>query len=68
MAAVKSDKNDPQARKATIQQVKEMKSDLRSAHFHLGNNPVDYLSTAKQNQMNYDPSVSTQSQQLAHEL
>ncbi len=49
MAAVKSDKNDHQARKATIQQVKEMKSDLRSAHFHLGNNPVDYLSTAKQN-------------------
>ena len=47
MAAIKSDKNDPQARKATMQQVKEMKSDLRNAHFHLGNNPVDYLSTAK---------------------
>jgi hypothetical protein len=45
-----------------------MKSDLRNAHFHLGNNPVDYLSTAKQNMVGHDPSVSTQSQQLAHEL
>ena len=68
MAAIKSDKNDPLARKATMMQVKEMKSDLRNAHFHLGNVPVDYLSTAKQNMVNHDPSVSTQSQKLAHEL
>jgi hypothetical protein len=47
MAAVKSDKNSQAARRATNDQVKEMKSDLRNAHFHLGNNPVDYLSTAK---------------------
>ena len=68
MAAIKSDKNDPKERKATNQQVKEMKADLRSAHFHLGDYPLDYLSTAKQNLVNHDPKVSTEFQKLAHDV
>lgn len=39
---VHSEQNDPKARKATAEQVKEMKQDLRSAHFHLGNHEVNY--------------------------
>ena len=68
MGAVKSDKNSQAARKATVDQVKEMKSDLRSAHFHFGNHQSDYLSAAKESLVNHDPSVSAESQKLAHEL
>lgn len=46
-AAVKSDKNDPKARQQTLEQVKEMKQELRSAHFHFGNHEPTYESTAK---------------------
>lgn len=68
MAAIKSDKNNLAARKATVDQVREMKQDLRNAHFHLGNHQSDYCSEAKQALVNHDPSVSAQSQKLAHEL
>lgn len=37
MGAIRSDKNDPRVRVAQANQVKEMKKDLRNAHFHLGN-------------------------------
>ncbi len=59
MAAIKSDKNNPNERRATVDQVREMKADLRNAHFHLGNNQLDYVSTAKHTMVNHDPSVST---------
>jgi hypothetical protein len=58
MAAIRSDKNNQAARKATVDQVREMKQDLRNAHFHLGNHQSDYLSAAKEALVNHDPSVS----------
>lgn len=66
MAAIKSDKNNHAARKATVDQVKEMKQDLRNAHFHLGNHQPDYISAAKESLIIHDPSVSASSQKLAH--
>ncbi len=59
MGAVKSDPNNHAARKATVDQVREMKQDLRSAHFHFGNHQPDYLSAAKEALVSHDPSVST---------
>jgi hypothetical protein len=45
-----------------------MKQDLRNAHFHFGNHQPEYLSAAKEALVNHDPSVSVQSQALAHQL
>lgn len=51
-------KNDPKVRAAQANQVKEMKQDLRSAHFHLGNHEQNYESTNKGTLVTHDPKVS----------
>ena len=65
-AAVKSDKNDPKARQQTLEQVKEMKRELRSAHFHFGNHEQTYESTAKGTLV--DHNVQAVTQKLAAEV
>jgi hypothetical protein len=58
---VLSDKNDPRERKATAQQVKELKQDLRCAHFNLGIHEINYESTAKGTLVSHDQKASAQS-------
>lgn len=57
--AVNSEQNDPKKRQETANQVKEMKQDLRNAHFHLGNHELTYVSTNKGTLVTHDPKVST---------
>jgi polyhydroxyalkanoate synthesis regulator phasin len=68
LSAVNSDAVNNENRRATLDQVREMKQDLRSAHFNLGNTDVTYVSTMKQNMVSHGQSASNQSQKLAHEV